>query len=64
MGITISLGNQEISLGTENTDKWLQAQIGQPVTVKYRAGRSGQVYVEDWQPPVVQTQVPVHRGGN
>jgi hypothetical protein len=53
--ITLRLDGQTASLreneSTVDGVRWTRTNVGDTVPVTYRVGRSGSVYIEDWQPP-------------
>ena len=48
--LTFRIHGNIVTITTADTEKWTRTRIGDTVSVTYRASRSGDIYVEDWQP--------------
>lgn len=48
--LELRVHNQTVTVGTGDTEKWAKAPVGGTVSVGYRIGKSGRIYIEDWQP--------------
>ena len=51
VNLTFRVNGQDVSSNAANDERLIWTKVGDTVPVTYRVGRSGTIYIENWQAP-------------